>query len=59
MIDLFFNTVYPTRVSLEPDGRLVMVQSRKHGSDDVVILDRESALTLAGAILAAAEQETA
>ena len=59
VIDLFFNTGYSTRVSLEPDGRLVLVQSRKTGPDDVVILDREDALTMARAILVASEQETA
>ena len=59
MSDLVFNTHYSTRASLEPDGRLVLAQTSKHGPPDVVILSREEALALASAILAAAKQEAA
>ena len=59
MTDLLLTSTYQTKVTIEPDGRLVMAQSRPHGGADVVILDSIDALELAEAILASTRKEAA
>ena len=57
MTDLLLTSPYQTKVTIEPDGRLVMAQSRPHGGADVVILDGAAARELAEAILFSEKQK--
>lgn len=50
---------YFTRVEINHDGPTVIVQSRRIGSTDNVLLSQRDALALAHAILANAGQEAA
>ena len=57
MTNLLLTSPYQTKVTIEPDGRLFIAQSRPHGGVDVVILDGDSAVELAEAILFSEKQK--